>query len=97
MRRFAIAAVAAVVVAASAPAMAETVKFRGCPVRATEGCLIVRNGPIVYNISAARPAPRVGYREIAVTGVISGSIGLCFAKPINPLRWHYIRHTRCAP
>jgi hypothetical protein len=26
---------------------------------------------------------------------ISGSIGLCFAKPLSHIRWHYIRQ-RCA-
>lgn len=95
MRRTAIAAVTAVVAAASVPAMAETVKFTGCPVRAAEGCLIVRNGAIVYNISSAQPAPRVGYRAISATAEISGSIGLCFAKPLSHIRWHYIRQ-RCA-
>jgi hypothetical protein len=97
MRRTAIAAVTAVVAAAAVPAMAETVKFTGCPVRATEGCLIVRNGPIVYNISSAQPAPRVGYRAISVTAEISGSIGLCFAKPLDHIRWHYLRRQKCAP
>jgi len=47
MRRLAVAAVTAVLAAASVPAMAETVRFRGCPVRAAEGCLIVRNGAVV--------------------------------------------------
>ena len=91
MRRTGIAAVAAIVVAGSVPATAETVKFTGCPVRAAEGCLIVRNGAIVYNISSARPAPRAGYRAIAITADIAGSIGLCFAKPLDHIRWHYIR------
>jgi len=94
MRKVALAAITAVVVAGSLPATAETVTFRGCPVRATEGCLIVRNGAIVYNVSSARPAPRIGYRAIAVTADISGSIGLCFAKPLDHIRWHYIRQ-RC--
>jgi hypothetical protein len=66
VRRTAIAAIAAVIAVASLPATAETVKFIGCPVRVAEGCLIVRNGPIVYNISSAQPSPRVGYRAIAV-------------------------------
>jgi hypothetical protein len=97
MRRTAIVAVTAIVAAASVPAMAETVKFKGCPVHAAEGCLIVRNSPIVYNISKAVPAPRVGYRAISVTAEISGSIGLCFAKPLDHIRWHYLRRQRCAP
>jgi hypothetical protein len=95
MRRTVIAAIAALVAAASLPATAETVKFTGCPVRAAEGCLIVRNGAIVYNISSARPSPRVGYRAIAVTADISGGIGLCFAKPLDHIRWRYIRRSRC--
>jgi hypothetical protein len=97
MRKTAIAAVTAVVAAAGVPAMAETVKFTGCPVRAAEGCLIVRNGAIVYNISTAQPAPRVGYRAISATAEISGSIGLCFAKPLSHIRWHYLRRQKCAP
>ncbi len=95
MRKIAIAAATAIVAAASAPAMGETVKFAGCPVRAAEGCLIVRNGEIVYNISKAAPAPRVGYRAISAIAEISGSIGLCFAKPLDHIRWHYLRQ-RCA-
>jgi len=97
MRRTAIAAVTAIVVAAAAgmPAMAETVTFSGCPVRAAEGCLIVRNGAVVYNISKALPSPRVGTRAIRVKADISGSIGLCFAKPLTNIRWHYLRQ-RCA-
>jgi hypothetical protein len=95
MRRIAIAAITAVVAAGSLPATADTVRFTGCPVRAAEGCLIVRNGPIVYNISSAQPAPRVGTRAISVTAEISGSIGLCFAKPLSHIRWRYIRQ-RCA-
>ena len=97
MRRTAIAAITAVVAAGSLPATADTVKFAGCPVRAAEGCLIVRNGPIVYNISSALPAPRVGYRAIAVIAEYSGGIGLCFAKPLTHIRWHYIRRSRCTP
>ncbi len=101
MRRLAIglaiAAVTAVVTTASVPAMAETVTFSGCPVRAAEGCLIVRNGAIVYNISKAVPAPRIGYKAIKVKADISGSIGLCFAKPLDHIRWRYLRHQRCAP
>jgi hypothetical protein len=97
MRRIAIAVVTAAVAAASMPAMAETVTFSGCPVRAAEGCLIVRNGAIVYNISNAQPAPRVGYRAIRVKAEIAGSIGLCFAKPLKDIRWRYIRGERCAP
>jgi hypothetical protein len=97
MHRLAIAAVTAVVVAASVPAMAETVRFAGCPVRATEGCLIVRNGAIVYNISNAIPTPRIGYRPIVVTAEYTGGIGLCFAKPLTNIRWRYLRRQRCAP
>src|SRR5262245_41878656 len=97
MHKVAIAAIAAVVAAASLPATAETVNFAGCPVRAAEGCLIVRNGAIVYNISSARPVPRVGYRAIGVTADISGSIGLCFAKPLDHIRWRYIRRSKCPP
>src|SRR5215813_6617061 len=97
MRRIAIAAITAVVAATSLPATAETVKFAGCPVRAAEGCLIVRNGAIVYNISSARPSPRVGYRAIAVKADIAGGIGLCFAKPLDHIRWRYLRGPRCAP
>ena len=96
MRRTVIAALTAVA-AASLPATADTVKFAGCPVRAAEGCLIVRNGPIVYNISSALPSPRVGYRAIAVIAEYSGGIGLCFAKPLSDIRWRYIRRSRCAP
>ena len=95
MRKIAIAAITAVAAAVSLPATAETVVFSGCPVVATEGCLIVRNGPIVYNISSAVPAPRVGRRVIAVKAEYSGGIGLCFAKPLDHIRWHYIRHSRC--
>jgi hypothetical protein len=95
MRRIAIAAVTAAIAAASMPAMAETVQFSGCPVRAAEGCLIVRNGAVVYNISRAVPAPRVGYRAIQVRADIAGSIGLCFAKPLTNIRWRYLRQ-RCA-
>jgi hypothetical protein len=95
MRRITIAAITAVAAAASLPATAETVRFIGCPVVAAEGCLIVRNGPIVYNISSARPSPRIGRRAIAVTADITGSIGLCFAKPLDNIRWRYVRRTRC--
>ena len=95
MRRTVIAVITAIVAAGSLPATADTVKFTGCPVVATEGCLIVRNGPIVYNISSAVPSPRVGRRAIAVIAEYSGGIGLCFAKPLDHIRWHYIRHSRC--
>jgi hypothetical protein len=97
MRRSALAAIAALVVAGSAPATADIVKFTGCPVHATEGCLIVRNGPIVYNISSAVPTPRIGHRAIAVIAEYSGGIEICFAKPLDHIRWRYIRHTKCAP
>ena len=97
MRKTVIAAITAVVAAGSLPATADTVRFTGCPVRAAEGCLIVRNGPIVYNISSAVPSPRVGTRAIAVIATYSGGIGLCFAKPLADIRWRYIRRSRCAP
>jgi hypothetical protein len=94
MHKFTIAAITAVIAATSVPAMADTVRFAGCPVVATEGCLIVRNGPIVYNVSNAIPAPRVGYRAIAVEAEYTGGIGLCFAKPLDHIRWRYLRQ-RC--
>ncbi len=95
MRKAVLAAITALVAAGSLPATAETAKFAGCPVRATEGCLIVRNGPIVYNVSSAMPAPRVGYRAISVTADYTGGIGLCFAKPLKDIRWHYLRRQKC--
>jgi hypothetical protein len=95
MRKIAIAAITIVVAAASLPASADTVTFAGCPVRAAEGCLIVRDGAIVYNISSAVPTPRLGRRAIAVKAEYSGGIGLCFAKPLDHIRWHYIRHSKC--
>jgi len=95
MRNAVIAAITALVAAGSLPATAETVKFAGCPVKAAEGCLIVRNGAVVYNVSSAQPAPRIGYRAISVTAEISGGIGLCFAKPLKAIRWHYLRRQKC--
>jgi hypothetical protein len=57
---------------------------------------VVRNGASVYSISSAQPTPRVGYRAIRVTADISGSIGRCFAKPLDHIRWHYLRQ-KCPP
>ena len=92
MRRTALFAIAVAGVTMALPAKAQEFHFAGCPFRSVEGCTLIRGADgITYNISRARPQPRIGYRPIVGSGWVTTSIDFCFAKPLDNIRWQYAR------
>lgn len=87
---YALAAVAAAALAASSTASAHN--FSGCTYRGVEGgCLMVKSGGTVYNISSARPRPGVN-RAIAGHGDLAGGMTTCMqGTALKNIRWHYTK------
>ena len=82
---------------ASAAAQPRPVRFNGC-VRAgvTPGCRIVHSGEVLFNVSAARPRPRLD-RWITGTGMTGPEVTRCNqGVPLTAVSWHYVRR-QCPP
>jgi hypothetical protein len=95
MRRIAIVAIAVAGVALALPAQAQQFNFEGCPFYSDQGCTLIRGADgITYNITSARPQPRIRYRPISGSGWAAASLDICFAKPLDHIRWRYTRQ-RC--
>ncbi|MBV9932496.1 MAG: hypothetical protein JO013_16340 [Alphaproteobacteria bacterium] len=94
MRRtsWTLAAAAAVSMVGTAAAEPRQVQFAGCVYRGTEGgCLMVRSGTRVYDISTAKPRPNVG-RAIAGSGwTFAGPTTCMEGTRLVKIRWHYTR------
>ncbi len=59
-------------------------------------CLVLK-GPdnVVYDISAAKPRPRLGYRAVQLSGTKSHKLGICQQGPIlENIQWSYTT-TKC--
>lgn len=89
---WALAATAALSLVGASAAEAKTVSFSGCTYRGVEaGCLMVKSGGAVYNISAARPRPGVG-RAIAGTGSLFTGPTTCMqGTALTRISWHYTK------
>lgn len=87
---YALAALAAASLAASSTASAHN--FSGCTYRGVErGCLMVKSGGRVYNITSARPRPGVN-RAIAGHGDVARGITICQqGTALKNIRWHYTK------
>jgi hypothetical protein len=70
----------------------DTVTVIGCPVQGVEaGCMVLtdKNGA-VWEISSARPRPRVGYQVIKVTGRKSRALSTCMqGTRLESIQWTY--------
>jgi hypothetical protein len=90
--RSALAATAALATFGVSAAEAKSVQFAGCTSAGVEGgCLMVRDGPRVYDITAARPRPDAG-RAIAGTGTLFTGPTICMqGVRLTGVRWHYTR------
>jgi hypothetical protein len=89
---WALAAVAAVATVGGSAAEAKTISFSGCTVAGVEhGCLMLRDGPRTYDITAAKPRPLVG-RAIAGTGTrFTGPTTCQQGIRLANVRWHYTK------
>jgi hypothetical protein len=69
----------------------ETVTANGCPITGVEAnCLILKQGSVSYDISAARPRPRVGYMAIRLSATKSNKLGFCQQGVIlEDIQWTY--------
>ena len=70
----------------------EKVDLVGCPATGVEmGCLILKGRDnVAYDISAAKPRPRVGYLAVQLTGVEAGKAGICQQGIIlEKIQWSY--------
>jgi hypothetical protein len=74
----------------------EQVIASGCPTLGIEdSCLISKQGNISYDISAARPRPRVGYMAIRLSATKSSKLGICQQGVIlEDIQWSYTNE-RC--
>lgn len=86
------AAAAAVSLVGVSAAEAKTVQFSGCTARGVEGgCLVVRDGARVYDITPARPRPAVD-RAIAGTGTPFTGPSTCMqGTRLTHISWHYTK------
>ena len=89
---YALAAVAAASLAASSAASAHNARFSGCTFRGvTAGCLMVKSGGRIYNITAAKPRPGLN-RAIAGSGYVTGAPTICMqGTALRNVRWHYTK------
>ena len=56
---------------------AADVIITGCPQAGVEaGCIVLNAGGTLYNVTAAKPAPKIG-APTRVTGTISNGVSLC--------------------
>ena len=81
MSKLSMCAVVSVAVAFAVSAQAAgdaKVSFRGCPARGVEaGCIVVKSGGKVYDVSAATPPIEVKGLGVSGTGTISGDPNTC--------------------
>jgi hypothetical protein len=94
-KRFAVFVAISLCGSAVASAKTVPVSFAGCTFAGVEGgCLMVRSGTKIYNISAAQPRPALG-RAIAGTGTVHNGPTTCMqGTPLKTISWHYI-HKLC--
>ncbi len=80
---------------AAAASGQEYARFNGCPYHSIEGCLVIR-GPHgeTYNISAAKPPPRIGYLGILGSGEVTNHLSFCPGRVLDNITYHYTRQ-RC--
>lgn len=70
----------------------DAVTVVGCPVHGVEGgCMVLTDKQgAVWDISSARPRPRVGYQAIQVTGRKSRGISNCMqGTRLESIQWTY--------
>lgn len=70
----------------------ESVSLVGCPVAGVEmGCLILKGqDDVAYDITAARPRPRVGYLAVRLSGTKTKKLGICQQGVIlEGIQWSY--------
>lgn len=96
-RIFVVPILVSLVWASAAAAQPRPVRFNGC-VRegVTPGCRIVHSGAAQFNVSTARPRPRLN-RWIAGTGLTGPEVTLCGqGVALTAVSWHYVRR-ECPP
>lgn len=83
--------------ASAAEAQSRRISFSGCVRPSLErGCLVVHSGEVIFNVSAARPRPRLG-RWIAGSGIRAYGATMCNqGVRLTAIRWHYVRRL-CRP
>jgi hypothetical protein len=71
----------------------EQVTVTGCPVSGIEmGCLVLKRNTVTYDISAAKPKPRVGYLAVQLRGTKSNKLGICQQGMIlEDIQWSYTK------
>ena len=96
-RIFVVSLLASLVWASTVAAQPRQMRFSGC-VRAgvAPGCRIVHSGAVMFNVSTARPRPRLD-RWIMGTGFTSAEVTSCNqGVPLRAVSWHYVRR-QCPP
>jgi hypothetical protein len=96
---FAVPVLASLILASAAEAQRQPprINFDGC-VRpgVVRGCLIVHSGQVLFDVSAARPRPRLN-RWIAGYGTRDNGPNICRqGVRLRAIRWHYVRRL-CPP
>jgi hypothetical protein len=72
------------------------VNVSGCPLQGVENnCLVIKGSDgTTYDISSAKPRPKVGYLGINLKGVKSDKVGICMQGPIlEKIKWYYTKQS----
>lgn len=72
----------------------ERVNLIGCPIAGVEmGCMILQGSDnVAYDISGARPKPRIGYRAVELSGIKVKKLGICQQGVIlEDIQWSYTK------
>lgn len=71
------------------------VKIRGCPRKGAEGCVVIDFDGETYDITAAKPRPQIGQRDVALEGCVDESRNPCMqGTRLKDTMWHYTKR-RC--
>jgi hypothetical protein len=83
--------------AAEAQRQPPRIHFNGCVRPGVEhGCLIVRSGQVLFDVTAARPRPGLN-RWIAGDGIRDNGMSTCQqGVRLRAIHWHYLRRP-CPP
>jgi hypothetical protein len=94
---FAVPVLVSLIWASAAEAKPPRINFSGCVRPGVEsGCLIVNSGQVLFNVSAARPRPRLN-RWIVGSGLRASGVTFCQqGVALTAVRWHYVRRL-CRP
>lgn len=79
--------------AGECPGSCTKVHAQGCPFDGVEGgCLMIEDGGVVYDITAAKPQPKKNHLGVVVEGCLDSSPNICQqGKRLKDITWSYTK------